>query len=301
MSIDVSRSSAAVDYDRLEVLGSALREARISHHPPLTLMELGADPNAPRRWSHSHLSKVERGLEIPKEDLVRWYEVRTKKPTGYLIKLWYQAMRDVDPNQLHAIEPGDHTWTLDRLELFVDLTGIRERVYEKRDLIARVSGLSSRTVAIDSHEVSFSSNFSHTEVLEGGTHAKSFVGHARGSVDLEIDLGREFHVGEWHRIRLLHCATAGESLPRHLSMMTRHSETRELIVSVAFKPTDVRNSWMVYERFLSEVEERLAAHYSTSARSFIGLDEDLVPDCNGLVSYRFESLRPGLLYGIGWD
>ncbi len=300
MSIDFSRTNHFVDYEQLEILGAALREARVNRRPPITLVEIGSDTKAPRRWSHSHLSKVERGIEVPKEELVRWYEVRTGKPSGYLVNLFHRAVGTPEYGAWASQVGCERGWAFDRIEIFADLSGEFARIYETLDLVALSSGMNHDTVVIDPHDLMVSSRGCCVEVVEGGTLSRQPMPDAGWYGKLEVDLHREFEVGDWHRVRLLHTAISFEGISRWITLATRHGETREFVASLKFNEDNLHPAWRIDQRFAAEVVAAFGPDSVSSVDDVFGVGNTLVTETNGLVRARFESLRPGLQYGIGW-
>lgn len=292
-------SSQRYDLRRLQALGAALRDARLACYPHLTLADLGSDPAAPRRWGHSHLSKVERGLEVPKEDLVRWYEVRTGKATGYLLHSFYEAIGGANSRAQVDNQRSGRQWALDRLEILADLTGEGTLIYETRDLVAVSDGVDSHSVLIDTHDLDNPGRGYAMEVVAGGVIAKEPEWISDTLVKLEIALHRSFEVGEWHRVRLLH-RSPPESIPRWMTVSSRRGETREAVVAVAFNEHDIRPAWRIHENHAAEVLATFEAGSPAVVEDVIGGGTSLVADANAIVSARFSSLRSGLHYGIGW-
>ncbi len=289
-----------LDYRKLEVLGAALRDARLECSPRLTLTELGSDSAAPRRWSHSHLSKVERGLEAPKEDLVRWYEIRTGKPASYLVNMFYEATGGADSHAFLESERHGRQWAIDRLEIHADLTGGRALIHETRDLVAISDGVNSHAMLIDTHDFENPGQDYGMEVIEGGAMAKKPQWISDTLVKLEITLDRSFAAGEWHRIKLCHRSPPSVSIPRWMTVASRFGETREAVIEIAFSERDIRPTWRISESFSAEVVAAFTAGAATVVEDIIGEGTSLVADANGMVSTRFSSLRTGLHYGIGW-
>jgi hypothetical protein len=292
--------SQTYDYRKLQALGVALRDARLECYPHLTLMVLGSDPAAPRHWSHSHLSKVERGLESPTEDLVRWYEVRTGRATGYLLHMFYEATGGANSRAVADNHGNGRQWAIDRLEIFADLTGESTLIYETRDLVVVSDGVDSHSVLIDTRDLVNTGQGYGTEVIEGGVIATEPEWISGTLVKLEIALHRSFEIGEWHRVRLLHRSPPPESIPRWMTASSRHGETREVVITVAFNEHDIRPAWRIHENYDTEVFATFEAGSSVAVEDVIGGGTSLVPDVNGIVRARFLSLRPGLHYGIGW-
>lgn len=293
-------SSQTYDYQKLQVLGAALRDARLECWPHLTLTDLGSDPAAPRHWSHSHLSKVERGLEVPKEDLVQWYEVRTGRATGYLLHIFYEATGGANSRALGDNQGSGRQWVFDRLEIFADLTGESTLIYETRDLVAVSDGVDSHSVLIDTHDLVNTGQGYGMELIEGGVIVKEPEWVSDTLVRFQIALHRSFEAGEWHRVRLLHRSPPPESIPRWMTVSLRHGETREVVITVAFNEHDVRPAWRIHENYAAEVITTFEAGSSAVVEDVIGGGTSLVADANGMVRARFSSLRPGLYYGIGW-
>ncbi|MBW4077100.1 MAG: hypothetical protein HIU84_01020 [Acidobacteria bacterium] len=293
-------SSQTYDDRKLESLGAALRDARMECYPHLTLADLGMDPAAPRNWSHSHLSKVERGLEAPKEDLVRWYEIRTGKPTGYLMNIFYEATGGTKSRASLDNERSARQWSIDRLEIFADLTGENTLIYETRDLIAVSDGVASHSMLIDTRDRVNPGEGYGMEVIEGGVVTKEPEWISDTLAKLEINFDRSFSIGEWHRVRLLHRSPPPASIPRWMTVASRYGETREAVVSVAFNERDVRPAWRISENHSAEVVTTFEAGSPAVVEDIIGGGASLVTDATGIVRARFMSLRPGLHYGIGW-
>ena len=288
------------DDEKLDILGAALRHARLHCRPLLTLKDLGSHPTAPRHWSHSHLSKVERGLEVPKEDLVRWYEFRTGKPSGYLLHMLYDATGGAESQALLDDQRSSRQWAVDRLEIVADLTGESTLIHETRDLVAISDDVDSHTILIDTHDRVNPGCEYGMEVVEGGVISKDPVWISDTLVKLDIAFDRSFATGEWHRIKLLHRSPPPESIPRWMTVSSRYGETREAIVAVAFNEHDIRPAWRIQENLAAEVVATFEAGSSTVVEGIIGGENRLLADASGIVRARFSSLRSGLHYGIGW-
>jgi hypothetical protein len=290
----------AFDPRKLEVLGAALRDARLRCSPRLTLVGIGSDEAAPRYWSHSHLSKIERGLEAPGEDLVRWYEVRTGKPDGYLVHLLYDATGGASSPAFLTSQRGARQWAIDRHEIHCDLRGPRAVIHETRDLVAISDGVTSHTVVVDTRDFETSGRDFAIKVVEGGTIATTPEWISDTLVTVEVSLHRSFAMGEWHRIRLCHHSPALERIPRWMTVVSRYGETRDAIVNVTFNPHDVRPAWRISDTLSGEVFAAFARDSTAPVERVIGGGTRLLADAEGTVSARFSSLLAGLYYGIGW-
>ncbi len=291
--------SQTPEVKKLIVLGTALREARLEQRPTMTLKELGGDDRAPRRWSHSHLSKVERGIEAPNEELVRWYEDCTGRPRGYLLDLYHAAVGRSARDVAESPEGRTQTWALDRTEIFANLSGSDSLIYDTRDLVAIADRTKTYVVHLDSIEQAISSEIHTVELLDGGVLGKrKRISSTLSTV--EIRLHRKFDAGEWHRIRLLHRAPAMENLSPWMTVATRRGETREALVAVRFNKREVRPMWRIDAMPLSEIVPAFEKGTSARVEDFADACSRVFPDANGIVHSRFPTLRSGLHYGIGW-
>jgi hypothetical protein len=278
-------------------LGEALRSARLQHRPPLTLTALGTHPDAPRAWSHAHLSKVERGLELPKPELVAWYETCTGTPTGVLLDLLTLA-HEATNDEAAVVTPSAPTeWILERLELHANFRSYRPGVTRYLDMVATVDDLQEYHFLVDdAHQEPVL-----PEVLSGG-RAPTVTWRSGHVAQLSIALHRAFDKGEWHRLRVREALNEFSRSRQWVSAMVRGPHTREAVVSVCL-PDGVR------------VEPWLFGHADGLALGAVfgpGADRELDPrdvlddavpariEADGRVRTRFRSLEPGAHYGIGW-
>ncbi len=236
----------------------------------------------------------------PKEDLVRWYEVRTGKPASYLINMFYEATGGANSPAFLESQRHGRKWAIDRLELHADLSDKRSLIFETRDLVANKDGVDSHSVVIDTRDFDNPRQDYGVEVIEGGTITDPPEWLSDTLVKVEITLDRSFARGEWHRIRLCHQSPPPEGIPRWMTVSSRYGETREAVVDVAFNERDVRPAWRIHENLAAEVFAAFTAESSVAVEDVIGEGTRLVTDATGLVSARFSSLRTGLHYGIGW-
>ncbi len=280
--------------EALERLGDALREARLNHEPPLRLSDVGSAAGAPRTWSHSHLSKVERGLEVPGADLVQWYEVVTKAVTGSLVRLWETATGE------HAPGPAPRAnlleWLTDRVEMVMDLRGERATVVDTRDLIANQPGLSGYWALYDTGGEPREAAEYDRDVLVGGKVHSVVPIDGTTLVKLGIKLGRELDRGEWHRIQIRHVLPAGPIEP-YLNFSLRTETAREAILTVHFPDGE----WRVWS-FIDVYAEALPAMLANPASE--NLPEDFsvreVPSNLGYATVRIEYPTAGFSSGLVW-
>ncbi len=275
-------------------LATALRHARQRATPPLRLIDIGSDPNGPRTWSHAHLSKVERGLEVPAGELVRWYEVKTATTPGFLTGLWEIATGE---QYLDALPPAEAVapWTLDRVEIDLDLSGAVPTALETRDLIANLDGADRHQILIDleDEEAALSSRL---EVIDGGTLVEDKKLIMGNLVRHEIYHGRAVAKGEWHRVALRH-RYPSENFDPWYTFTTKTDRMREGLVTVRFGKKVPRRVYAVDRLLSKEVRAYCAASAPEEAST------DFAPvkvDEQGIARIRFAFPRAGFQYGIGW-
>ena len=275
-------------------LATALRLARQQATPPLRLVDIGSDPSGPRSWSHAHLSKVERGLEIPTGELVRWYEVKTSTTPGFLTGLWELATGE---QYLDALPPAEDVapWTLDRVELDFDFSHDVPTAIETRDLIANVDGADRHQILIDLEDDD-AATCARIEVLDGGEIVEDKKLIMGNLVRHEIYHGRAAAKGEWHRVTLRHTYRL-ENFDPWFTFTTKTDRMREGLVTVRFDQNLPRRVYAIDRLLSKEVRAYCAAQSPDEASS------DFAPvmvDERGIARIRYAFPRAGFQYGIGW-
>lgn len=275
-------------------LATALRHSRQHATPPLRLIDIGSDPNGPRTWSHAHLSKVERGLEVPAGELVHWYEVKTATTPGFLTGLWEIATGE---QYLDALPPAETVapWTLDRVEIDLDLSGAVPTALETRDLIANLNGADRHQILIDLEDEDAAQS-SRLEVVDGGTIVEDKKLIMGNLVRHEIYHGRAAAKGEWHRVTLRHSYPSVNFDPWY-TFTTKTDRMREGLVTVRFGTKVPRRVYAV-DRLLSK---EVRSYCATSSPEQASADFSPVKvDERGTARMRFAYPRAGFQYGIGW-
>lgn len=281
-------------------LGEALRSARLNHRPPLTLKEIGQCPTAPRTWSHAHLSKVERGLETPKPNLVEWYEQCTEVPHGYLMDLYHHVVGDRD-NPGQAASPDD-AWIVERIEQRVHLHLDKPYVLEIMDLLATHDGVDSLQLLVDTRRPDAGPE-EFLPRIDAGVASLELLWQAGTVASVRLHLHRSFAKGEWHRIRLEYDVPPVEEHERYFCIATRRPHTRDAVVVVKFPSGLPVVPWAIRGRSYEEVNAAFGTTSSseTDVATIIGSAEPLHLDPDGIARVRFHSLQPGCRYGIGWQ
>ncbi len=287
------------DASGLRSLGAALRRARMEVEPQLTLVAMGSHPDAPRQWSHSYLSRVERGLELPKEELVRWYEARTGVPAGYLVDEYHRLVRhdETPPDELRG---QMRAWSIERMEIFADLSGEHAIVYETRDLVATRDEASSHVLLMDTSDPSNDSSHYDVQVVEGGRLSSRPSWMSKTLAAYEVRFHRSFGMGEWHRVTLRHEFPSTSTIPRWMTVSTRRGETREAVVTIAFDVANVRPAYRIDELYAEEVLAAFGDATGEPMREVVSRETMIEPDLDGMVRARFRTIKTGMHYGIGW-
>ncbi len=285
--------------DALRSFGAALRRARMEVEPQLTLVAVGSHPDAPRQWSHSYLSRVERGLELPKEELVHWYETRTGVPSGYLVDE-YRRLIGYDQTPPEELRGRMRAWSIERMEIFADLTGERAVVYETRDLIATCDDASSHVLLMDTSDPTNDSSRYDVQVVEGGQLTSLPTWMSNTLAAYEVRFHRTFGVGEWHRVTLRHEFPSTVTIPRWMTVSTRRGETREAVITIAFDIGNIRPAYRIDELYPEEVLAAFGGASSERMSEVLSHQRMIVPDLEGMVRARFRTIKTGLHYGIGW-
>ena len=277
-------------------LGTAMRLARLNHRPALTLKDVGYNPKAPRSWSHAHLSKVERGVEIPKKDLVQWYEKITEVTPGYLLDLWGAAMGLGEASQHN---PGsDDCFVNERIEMQGLFNLPHPEVHLVLDLLATRPSASSHSFLLDGDWARLPTKAKGPTILSGAESAE--VEWSTSSArSVRFHFGREFMPGDWHRLQFSETYHAFANLKRQLTLSSRRSESRDAIVTVTL-PSDVRPNLCVIDGMRSEEVNAMFGEPTTSFAKRLASLRPLEVDSGGSARVRFSGILPGLRYGIGW-
>jgi transcriptional regulator with XRE-family HTH domain len=276
-------------------LGEALRASRLNHVPPLTLEDIGSSDSAPRTWSHSHLSKVERGHEIPTPDLVEWYAEATGSDFVHLLALWEleTGRKYVRPAK---VGESASTWSLERLEMELDLRGENPTLTHTRDLIA-LQDADSYWLLYDTKEVIQNPDGYGVQVDLGGELELREALLDSTLEKAKVNLGRKVEKGSWHRIRVVH-TLPGESIPPYLDFSLRSAQVREVLMTVRFgenKPIEMIRFAHV---FAEEMDALLANPSDFSARQ--PEREQFKIDEYGTASTQFQFPQAGFHYGVVW-
>jgi hypothetical protein len=289
--------SSSVEVNQKLVLGAAMRLARLNHRPLLTLKEVGYDPRAPRSWSHAHLSKVERGIEIPKEDLVRWYETICEVSPGYLLELLHSL--DSDSQTADPTHGRSESFSLDRMELQALFNRSSPEVRVVADLITTAEKADSFALLLDGRDEEYPLKHKGPRILHGAERSEVEWSSTSAS-SVRFYFGREFAKGDWHRIHISETApTFCMTGKRNLTLSSKRSEVRDAIISVTFPEGQRPNCCLIDGMMPEEVN----AHFGTKApirTKRLAECEVLEIDSTGTVQVRFRSILPGLRYGIGW-
>jgi len=225
---------------------------------------------------------------------VRWYEVRTSTAAGYLTGLWEIATGEqyVDaPPPAEAIS----AWTVDRIELDIDLSGESPTAIETRDLIANIDGADRHEYLLD-FEDDDAAVTSRLEVVDGGTileEKKIIMGNL---VRHEIFHGGATARGDWHRVTFRHVIAQRENRP-WFAFTTKTDRMREGLVTVRFGNNAPQRVYAI-DRLLSKEVRAFCADCApdeaTSAFAPVKVDN------RGIARIRFAFPRAGFHYGIGW-
>jgi hypothetical protein len=186
-------------------------------------------------------------------------------------------------------------WTLDRVEIDLDLSDAVPTSLETRDLIANLDGADRHQILIDleDEEAALSSRL---EVVDGGTIVEDKKLIMDNLVRHEIYHGRAVAKGEWHRVALRHTFPSKNFDPWY-TFTTRTDRMREGLVTVRFGKKVPRRVYAI-DRLLSKEVRAYCAACAPEEASF-----DFAPvkvDEQGIARIRFAFPRAGFQYGIGW-
>jgi len=279
----------------LELLGAALRAARASHVPPLRLADIGEDEAAPRSWSHSHLSKIERGKEVPSIELVLWYESRTGVAAGSLVTLWEHATGETYTPAPSTVSDAS-LWAIERLEMELDLRGELPLLTHTRDLLAN-GDADSYWIKYDTKDLHATNDGSSVvctlggEIVERTAMPDSTVEKAR------IDIGGVIRKGEWHRVRVVHQLPAGD-IPPYLDFSLRTGAVREVQMTVMF-PEPAPRVLRFTDAYAADLTELVNNPFTYSGREPVR--EELTVTTFGSVSTRFSFPAAGFHHGLIWS
>lgn len=280
----------------LVALGEALRQARTEADPPLRLTDIGEGLEAPRTWSHSHLSKIERGKEVPSIELVLWYEQRTKAPARSLVTLWEQATGQVYAPPAHRA-PDVSSWAIDRLEMTLDLRPDQPTLTHTRDLIAQTRS-DAYSILYDTKEVSSANGESDVAVVLGGTIVERTRVENTTVERARIDLGRVVEKGEWHRVAVEHRLPSRDIAP-YLDFSLRSSAVREVQMVVFFPAGSTPRLLRFTHAYAADLPALIADPFSVESPE--PAREVIAPDAYGVAITRFLFPVPGFHHGLIWQ
>jgi len=285
-----------INRDQLKELGDHMRLLRLGENPPATLIQIGTDPIAPRSWSHSHLSRVERGFLIPGYDLVEWYENRCGAPTGILTAKLEQIVGPRPEDRLSASGFGDlDGWRVDRLESTLDLRGPPFTFRHVRDLLAMEDGLNEVQFLLG---LPFGLGGLGDDAwnLHGGVFKGPPCFVTGDLAQLSVTMPVALRKGTWHRITV-ECRLPSCDVEAGRVMLTSPTAgTRELVSSIAFPEGIKPRLWEI-----NRMEPELVAVLN-NGRGTLPLERyrELEIDRFGEAANRVNSPRPGFAYGLAW-
>ena len=273
-----------------------MRDARVHHRPKLTMIDVGQSPLAPRTWSHSHISKVERGHEWPKEDLVAWYEAVCELEPGTLMALFDDAVGYIGVAIPEQVGRASREWAPDRIELHGDLRGPRMVMTEQHDLICQRDGSSGYVLIVD---LGLDAD-NRANVLEGGVALGDYVWRSERLGALAIDFGRPFAKGEWRRLVVRHEFDPVDVTEPWLTVANRSFRVREAVVSSQFAIHRDGELFVVDGVNLDELHQAFDSSSPHRALSHHPCCRPLAIDAQSRGAVRFKNLQPGLHYGLAW-
>ena len=273
-----------------------MRDARVHHRPKLTMIDVGQSPLAPRTWSHSHISKVERGHEWPKEDLVAWYEAVCELEPGTLMALFDDAVGYIGVAIPEQVGRASREWAPDRIELHGDLRGPRMVMTEQHDLICQRDGSSGYVLIVD---LGLDAD-NRANVLEGGVALGDYVWRSERLGALAIDFGRPFAKGEWRRLVVRHEFDPVDVTEPWLTVANRSFRVREAVVSSQFATHRDGELFVVDGVNLDELHQAFDSSSPHRALSHHPCCRPLAIDAQSRGAVRFKNLQPGLHYGLAW-
>jgi hypothetical protein len=261
------------------------------------MTDVGKHPDAPRQWSHAHLSKIERAKEWPKEDLVAWYEEVCGAAPGSLLTLYRDAVGDTSIVPPEPIAREMRQWIDERVEVHVDLSAPTIVVTEQRDIVAVGDGLDRHLLLIESdtpfHEDSLA-------VIGGGEIAGPPVWQVGAVAAVPIRLPRTYVSGDWHRVTVRFAIEPSAAARSAATIFARHRHTRDAVVSLRFPAGATPTVWRIENAYSEEVEAAFNPLATAAVSSLIPNARQVTVDGNGEVSARFRPVRPGLEFGLGW-
>lgn len=290
------QSRKYVSLEALETLGRAMRAARSFHEPPLRLVDIGESPKAPRSWSDSHLSKVERGKEVPGLDLVLWYEQRTQVTSGSLISLWEQATGlKYQPNSAESKEEAP--WVIERLEMYLDLRPTEPLLTHTRDLLSNKQN-DSYWIMYDTKDVVMKGADSDVVVEVGGEIVERQRVENSTVEKARISLGRVVQRGGWHHLRVTHRLPSRDT-PPFLDFSLRTPGVRDVQLIVHFPAGSRPRVLRFTHAYSADLAELIANPFVITnpepQREELSLDEF------GLALTRFPFPEAGFHHGLVWS
>ena len=292
-------SREVINQSALDQLGESMRMIR--QRAKVTLIEMGSDPNAPRSWSHSHLSRCERGYELPTADLVAWYEVKSGVQKGFLEELRRQAAGEPLSSGSDEVDNFDSDFILDRLELLADFSGKEPRVFQPRDLVVRSGeGISSYQLLVDTYDPTRPLADYPLEISYGGVFATTPRFQSGTLTIFEIDLERQLNKGDFHRLQLFHILPDHDSVARWVTIAARRDEVREVVVAVQFPRGDHHDLWRIEHVYLELLNAGFGPSASGDPDDILGHGHRVELGPSGFAVVRFNNPRPGMHYGLGW-
>ena len=274
-------------------LGLELRRVRTAAN--LTLEDLADSNIGPRRWSQSHLSKVERSKEVPTSDLVHFYERITEQPPGSLTTLW-EAMTGEEFIPADDARKTIPDWVMERMEMDLDLRCHPAKLIETRDLVTNRAGLEDYWTVYDPNsEAANPKDFSFGVEL-GGILGDKLNVEGSSLIRGQVHFGRPLDKGEWIRLKFVHTFRA-EDLPPTLAFTVHSERTREAILTVRFSESTKVH---VFNNVFAQYAEALNAGADPVLTRSLGVKE--IPQSGDhSVSYRFVFPRPGMYSGLIWE
>ena len=292
-------STGYVSREHLDQLAESMRIAR--QRAGFTLVEMGTDPAAPRSWSHSHLSRCERGFEVPSPDLVAWYEVKAGLQKGFLEGLRRMATGSEAPGISEQLDDIDADFILDRIEFHVDFTGEKPLAFHTRDLVVRAeSGVTSYPLLVDTYDPTRGVDDYPVEVRYGGTMPAAPRLKAGTLSVFDIELERSLQKGDFHRLQVVHTLPDTDSVARWVTIATRREEVREVVISVQFPRGEPHQLWRVERVYLEVLNAAFGPLTDGDPDELLGPGRRVELGPSGFTVIRFNNPRPGMHYGLGW-
>lgn len=261
------------------------------------MTDVGKHPDAPRQWSHAHLSKIERAKEWPKEDLVAWYEEVCGAAPGSLLALYRDAIGDTSVVPPEHIAREMRQWIDERLEVHVDLSTPLIVVTEQRDIVAQADQLDRHLLLIES-DTPFGEH--SLEVLVGGEIGGPPLWQVGSVAAVPIRLPRAYASGDWHRVTVRFSIEPSATARNAATVFARNRHTRDAVVSLRFPSGATPKVWRIENAYSEEVHAAFNPKATASVTSLLPHARRVAVDRHGEVSARFRPVRPGLEFGLGW-